>query len=104
MTEIRWERRGLVHVPIIDDPAPKPRGPRPKNELWEWSDKDLREAHRLFMAGERDLWTREGERVYQQRRKRAQRAGVMSRADLRWAEKNAVKSSWRIEERRNRLA
>lgn len=101
MTEIRWERRGLVHVPIIDEPSP---GRPPKPTVGDWTDTRLREAHRRFHNGVRDILTCEGERVYQARRKRAQRAGAMTPTDRVWAERNAVKESWRIEERRARVA
>jgi hypothetical protein len=95
-----WSRRGLIHVPVI--PAPTPGRP-PKPIVGEWTDTRLREAHRRFHNGSRDLLTLEGERVYQARRKRAQRAGAMNPTDRLWAERNATKSSWRQFERDNRL-
>lgn len=94
-----WERRGLIHIPV----APEKPGRPPKPTFGEWSDKDLREAHRRFNTGVRDLATVEGERVYQARRKRAQRAGAMSPIDRKWAERNAVKSSWEQWTRHNRV-
>jgi hypothetical protein len=96
-----WQRRGLVHVPVIAD---TPAGRPPQPTFGEWSEKDLREAHRCWNLGVRDLSTVEGERVYQARRKRAQRAGAMSPIDRVWAEKNAVKSSWEQWTRANRDA
>jgi hypothetical protein len=99
MTEIRWKRRGLVHVPVI--PAAVPGRP-PKPTVGDWDEARLREAHRRFGRGVRDILTCEGERVYQARRKRAQRAGAMTPSDRAWAERNAVLSSWRVDERNNR--
>lgn len=96
-----WSRRGLIHVPIIP-PAQPGRPARPT--FTDWSDRDLREAHRRFNLGVRDLATSEGERVYQARRKRAQRAGMMNPVDRLWAERNAVKSSWVLDTKQNRRA
>lgn len=93
-----WKRRGLIHIPVASEQPGRP--PRPT--VGEWDTKTLREAHRRFYHGDRDLLTVEGERVYQARRKRAQRAGAMSPIDRVWAEKNAVKSSWEQWTRDNR--
>jgi hypothetical protein len=95
-----WSRRGLIHIPV----APESPGRPPKPTVGEWTDTRLREAHRRFHNGSRDFLTLEGERVYQARRKRAQRAGAMSPVDRVWAEKNAVKSSWEMDTRANRRA
>lgn len=96
-----WKRHGLIHVPVIPDSSP---GRPPKPVVGEWTDTRLREAHRRFNEGDRSLLVREGERVYQARRKRAQRAGHMSPVDRVWAEKNAVKSSWVLDTKNNRRA
>lgn len=96
-----WQRRGLIHIPIPPESNP---GRPPQPTFGEWDDKDLREAHRRWNLGDRDLATVEGERVYQARRKRAQRAGAMSPVDRVWAERNAVRESWRIAERHARIA
>lgn len=94
-----WQRRGLIRVPI--PPAPVPGRP-PRPTFGEWDDKDLREAHRRWNLGVRDLATAEGERVYQARRKRAQRAGAMNPVDRAWANREAVRGSWLLDERANR--
>lgn len=94
-----WKRHGLIHVPVI--PAAVPGRP-PKPVVGEWTDERLRSAHRRFNEGERSLLVREGERVYQARRKRAQRAGHMSPVDRVWATRAAVKGSWLQYERDNR--
>lgn len=97
----RWERRGLVHIPIPSEPK---SGRTPKPTIAEWTPDRLKAAHRRFFHGDRDLLTREGERLYQAERKRQQRAGAMSPGDRKWAEKNAVKSSWELDTRTNRCA
>jgi hypothetical protein len=94
-----WSRRGLIHVPVIPAPAP---GRPPKPVVGEWTDTRLREAHRRFHNGSRDLLTLEGERVYQARRKRAQRAGHMNPVDRAWATRQAIRWSWVMDERANR--
>ena len=96
-----WQRRGLIHVPVIPEAAP---GRPAKPVVGEWTDERLKTVHRLFNEGERSILVREGERVYQARRKRAQRAGHMSPVDRVWAEKNAVRMSWVIDTRANRRA
>lgn len=103
MTDIRWEQRGLIRVPVVvDEPVRRKPGPVAKPTVGDWDTGTLREAHRRYSHGDRDLLTSEGERVYQARRKRAQRAGAMSPVDRVWAEKNAVKSSWEQWTRANR--
>lgn len=105
MTEIRWEQRGLIRVPVIVEEPPKRKPARvPQPTTQDWDEETLREAHRRYYHGERDLTTCEGERVYQARRKRAQRSGAMSPVDRVWAEKNAVKGSWVLDTKNNRRA
>lgn len=94
-----WSKRGLIHVPI----APESPGRPPKPVVGEWTDTRLREAHRRFNEGDRSLLVREGERVYQARRKRAQRAGAMSPVDRVWATRAAVKGSWVWDTKQNRM-
>lgn len=101
MSDVRWERRGLMHVPVTVDPKPgRPAIP----VVGEWTPARLREAHRRHTRGVRSFLVVEGERLYQRERKRAQRAGRMSPVDRAWAEKNAIKSSWIVDERANRRA
>lgn len=95
-----WKRQGLIHVPVIPEAAP---GRPPKPVVGEWTDERLKTAHRKFNEGERSLLVREGERVYQARRKRAQRAGHMSPIDRVWAQKAAVKGSWIWDTKQNRM-
>ena len=98
----RWELRGGVRVPIPLPASGPGRPPRPT--VGEWDTRRLLDAHRRFNGGDRSLLVCEGERVYQARRKRAQRSGVMSPVDRVWAERNAVKSSWEMDTRANRRA
>lgn len=101
MNEVTWQRRGLIHVPVVPEPRP---GRPPKANLWSWDNpEDVKAAHAFWNHGARDLWTREGERVYQSKRKRVQRSR-MSAVDRAWCEKNVVKSSWEQFTRTNRDA
>lgn len=97
----RWELRAGIRVPVIE---PTPPGRRPQPTVGEWTPDKLRQAHRRYAAGDTSLLVREGERLYQRERKRAQRSGAMSPADRSWAEKNAVKFSWDMDTRTNRRA
>lgn len=69
----------------LDRPAPQrgsrrhpfflPSAYRCQGDVWQAD--DLRTAHAAWTAGDRDEWTREGERIYQQRaylRRKARRA------------------------------
>lgn len=95
----QWQRKGLIRVPV--PPEGKPGRP-PKAKLWDWSNPDdVKAAHRFFNHGARDLWTVEGERVYQTGRKRVQTARL-SEVDRAWCERNAVKFSWDMDTRQNR--
>lgn len=94
----RWELRNGIRVPIIE---PTPPGRRPQPTVGEWTPARLRQAHRRYAAGDTSLLVREGERLYQRERKRAQRRGL-SATDREWAEKAAVRGSWILDERANR--
>lgn len=47
---------------------------RVESDDLDYDSQQARAAHTSFLAGKRDEWTRTGERVYQARRKRAERA------------------------------
>lgn len=95
----QWKQRGLIRVPV---PEPEKVGRPPKSNLWSWDNpEDVLAAHAFWNHGARDLWTREGERVYQTARKRVQR-GRMTAVDRAWCERDALKFSWVQEARQNR--
>lgn len=96
----QWVRRGGVLVPVMPDPVKKP-GRKPRKVLFDWDETQLRAAHSAYVSGDRDLWTREGERLYNTGRKRIQSARL-SKIDLEWAERDAVKWSWEVDTRTNR--
>lgn len=98
MDNPEFVRQGMVWVP-----ARAKAGPKPKKTFYAWTPANIKHAHSLFFAGDRTVWVREGERLYQRGRKRVQRSR-MSRADMAWAERNAVAHSWHLAESRARVA
>lgn len=96
-----WVRRGGVLVPVMPDPVKK-RGRNQRKVLFDWDDTQLRAAHSAYVSGDRDLWTREGERLYNTGRKRVQSARL-SKVDREWANRDAVRASWRLFEHTNRV-
>lgn len=111
MNEIRWQQRGLIRVPVIED-EPKPKGGRPRKvtpgavgrmvDLISWTPETLKAAHAAYERGNRDVYTVAGQREYQRRRGNTNRRGRLSVEDREWATKQAVKCSWLQEERANR--
>lgn len=100
----RWELRNGVRYPVIEETRTETRtaGRPARGTFGEWDSASVREAHRLFNLGDRSLMVREGERLYQAGRKRAQRSGVMSPVDRLWATRASVKGSWEQFTRNNR--
>lgn len=114
MTEFRWQRRGLIQVPVVEDEPvrvlcrvcgePSPVGLcRPCRDSARVR---VHGSHAGFAQHKRrnELPCREcsvAEKVYQGKR---YRRGQLSKTDLEWAEKNAVKSSWELDTRTNRRA
>lgn len=90
----KWVRRGLISVPMPPEETPRKVGHPRRDTFFDWDRPAVLKAHADFVAGDRGLQAREGERLYQRERKRIQRAR-MSRTDLAWAEKNAVEWSWK---------
>lgn len=115
----RWVRRGLIHVPTVDDaPAIEPTNDEPAVD-WgayttpasiadaidehDWTDDDIRRSHAAYIRGERDPWTIAGHRIWDREyraRKRAEKR--MSPVDMAWAEKAADAGFWAAWERANR--
>lgn len=103
MNEFRWERRGLIQVPVVDEPVlvlcrvcggVSPVGLcRPCRDS---ARERVHGSHAGFAQHKRrnELPCREcsvAEKAYQGKR---YRRGQLSKRDREWAEKNAVKSSW----------
>lgn len=106
-----WIRRGAVWVPVLaPEPKPAPRKPKLSDPVGRlvadivWTDETLRDAHAAYVRGNRDVATLAGHREWYRRWKADVRAGRrMSKTDRRWAEKSAVKGSWLMDERTNRV-
>lgn len=111
MNEIRWERRGLIQVPVVDEPERElcrvcgcvsPVGLcRPCRDS---SRERVHGSHAGFNQHKRRMERPcvecvAAERLYQGKR---YRRGQLSDVDRAWAEKNAVKSSWELDTRLNR--
>lgn len=113
MTEIQWQRRGLIHVPVVDEPvrvlcrvcgAVSPVGLcRPCRES---SRKREHGTHAGYAQHRRrnELPCEAcsiAEKAYQGAR---YRRGQLSPVDMAWAERNAVQHSWRMDARQNRTS
>lgn len=111
-----WKRRGLVHVPVIDDEPPKPKqscrvcGGYARTGLC----RPCKESTRVRVHGSHSGFNQhkrrnelpcqacsDAEATYQRKR---YRRGALSPRDLAWAEKDAVKSSWLLDTKRNRTS
>lgn len=111
-----WKRRGLIRMPVIEDEnSPKNHcrvcGAVTPVEVCRPCRESVRVREHGTYAGYRQHQRRyekacdpckEANRVYQARRKRAQRAGAMNPVDRLWAQKQAVAWSWLMDERANR--
>ena len=70
--DIRATQAGLA---MYDDVLPTRRGGRrPAPSPFTYTDAEARAAHTLHAAGEDTPWVRDGERAYQRRKKRVERA------------------------------
>lgn len=92
-------KRGLIHLPQIEPSKP---GPKPKPAVYVWDRERLLMAHRRYVAGDRNDWTCEGERLYNTRRRRVQRSGL-SATDRAWCEQQVgvwARQAWDRENRK----
>jgi hypothetical protein len=112
MSEIRWERRGMIRVPVVEDEPTKTLCkvcgcPSPVGLCRPCRDSQrvrVHGSHSGFNQHQRRnelpcLACSDAERVYQGKR---YRKGSLSAVDREWAQKNAVKSSWELDTRTNR--
>lgn len=111
MTEIQWQRRGLIQVPVVDEP---------ERELCRVCGvvspvglcRPCRDSARVRVHGSHAGFNQHkrrhenpceacsvAEKVYQGKR---YRRGQLSKRDREWAEKAAVRGSWLLDSRLNR--
>lgn len=93
----------LIRIPQIPDEELSKPGPKPKPRIHQWDRERLLLAHRRYVAGFRDDWTCEGERVYNTARKRTQTRGL-SAEDRLWCEQQVkvwARAAWERENRRD---
>lgn len=107
MNAFRWERRGLIQVPVPVEPEPVPvtRLDPVERELAStaWTDETLKRCHAAYNRGLRDVYTIAGNREWERRRQAVRRNPQrMTPEDREWCERQAEKGFWRLYEIVNR--
>lgn len=112
MTEVRWQRRGLIHIPVVEDeperklcrvcgvvsPVGLCRACRDSSRKREHgSHAGFNQHKRRFELPCESCSV--AEKTYQGKR---YRRGSLSAVDMAWAERNATKHSWGWATKQNR--